>query len=672
MIRRLFASVLICAAPAVAHAQNNRERAEVIARAQVWEAGDIAAKDLRRGPDGPGALPPGATVTCTYIDKELDGRSAKFACVLGDDDEVKVKYGGDNGEVYGEVAASRLLWALGFGADRMYPARVICRNCPDTIGTPAGDGQRLVDPAVIERKTEGEEAPPGGHDAGWSWAEIDRIDEQSGGATRAQRDALKLIAVMLQHTDTKPEQQRLICRDGGPAAFDSAQARKAGPHDGNGPAEAGPHECARPFMLINDLGLTFGRANVGNRNAVGSVNFREWAATPVWKSDDACVGNLPKSLSGTLKDPPISEEGRQFAAVLLAQLSDDQIGDLFEAAKVYRREAVDQHEDNAPVPVNEWVDAFKRKRAEIADHRCVEGWSATAPPTFGTGTILWLQSRASPTLTRIMNAVSILAYTPVLIAIGVLLAFTVRLRAGAALLLLLALTAMVTQSTKAVVSFPPPDVADPRIESITEFLDDQEMHSFPSGHVAAATAFFFGLGYFFKWRTAWPAMLIWVPIIGLSRMYLGRHFAGDILGGVAIAVIVTAIALQGLTLRRLENPARAPGVARRLLLVGAILAALALWIATPDPHNAGRFLGYAVATAVLVGMAETASRPPVAIARRVALSAALFIAVWAGSSAVLDGLDLVQQPVGIFLAAALPAAVVLPGPLLVERLFTRS
>ena len=31
------------------------------------------------------------------------------------------------------------------------------------------------------------------------------------GAPRAQRDALKLLAVFLQHTDRKPEQQRIVC-----------------------------------------------------------------------------------------------------------------------------------------------------------------------------------------------------------------------------------------------------------------------------------------------------------------------------------------------------------------------------------------------------------------------------------------------------------------------------
>ncbi len=65
-----------------------------------------------------------------FPDKPLTGMTPKFECDLGKDDEVKVKYGEKNGEVYAEVAASRLLWALGFQADVMYPTKVTCRYLP--------------------------------------------------------------------------------------------------------------------------------------------------------------------------------------------------------------------------------------------------------------------------------------------------------------------------------------------------------------------------------------------------------------------------------------------------------------------------------------------------------------------------------------------------------------
>ena len=210
-------------------------RLAAIRRAQVWAPTDIPAMDLRLGPQGPGTFLPNQVVECEYVDKPQKGRSPKFLCSLGSHDELKVKYGRSNGEVYGEVAATRLLWALGFGADRMYPVRVICRGCPDNVGTAATGGVRVVDPAAIERKLDAWKAE--GQDRGWSWAELDLIDEARGGAPLAQRDALKLLAAFMQHSDTKPEQQRMVCLD---------------------------RQCERPFLLLDDVGLTFGRANLVN------------------------------------------------------------------------------------------------------------------------------------------------------------------------------------------------------------------------------------------------------------------------------------------------------------------------------------------------------------------------------------------------------------------------
>ena len=59
-----------------------------------------------------------------FPEKPLTGNTPKFPCEVRPDDVVKVKYGEKNGEVYAEIAASRLFWALGFKVDRMYPARV--------------------------------------------------------------------------------------------------------------------------------------------------------------------------------------------------------------------------------------------------------------------------------------------------------------------------------------------------------------------------------------------------------------------------------------------------------------------------------------------------------------------------------------------------------------------
>ena len=68
-------------------------------------------------------------MTCDYVEEKQTG-TPKFDCAISADDKIRVKYGEQNGEVYSEVAASRLLWALGFGADRVYPVKVVCNGCP--------------------------------------------------------------------------------------------------------------------------------------------------------------------------------------------------------------------------------------------------------------------------------------------------------------------------------------------------------------------------------------------------------------------------------------------------------------------------------------------------------------------------------------------------------------
>ena len=108
------------------------DRLAFIRHAQVWAPTNVSAMALRAGPQGKGAFPPNALVTCDYVEAKLSGSSRKFDCAIGEDDVVKVRYGSENWEVEGAVLASRLLWALGFGADRVYPVRVLCRGCsPD-------------------------------------------------------------------------------------------------------------------------------------------------------------------------------------------------------------------------------------------------------------------------------------------------------------------------------------------------------------------------------------------------------------------------------------------------------------------------------------------------------------------------------------------------------------
>ena len=325
------------------HRLRTDDRLDAIRRAEVWMPTDIPSMDLRNGPKEKGAFEPLAEIDCQYLEKKLIGYDPKFACVRPPDDELKVKYGRQNGEVYGEVAGTRLLWALGFGADHMYSVKVRCRGCPvDPFKSKANPQPEVMfDPAAVERKMPGTEleSRPG---SGWSWHDLDIMGEGATPAMRTHRSALKLIAVFMQHTDSKDQNQRLLCLPQGTEVKTAA-------------------DCAKPFMMINDLGVTFGRATLLNDMGPSSVNLRNWSKADIWKDAKHCVGNLAASFGGTLTDPVITEDGRKFLADLLKQLSDKQIRDMFEAARFDLRSGAS---------IDDWIAVFKKKRDEISSVTC--------------------------------------------------------------------------------------------------------------------------------------------------------------------------------------------------------------------------------------------------------------------------------------------------------------
>src|SRR5204863_9881379 len=107
--------------------------------------------------------------------------------------------------------------------------------------------------------------------------------EHAGGAPSAQRDALTLLAVLMQHSSNKSINQRIVCLD--------------------------PPSCSQTVMMIADVGKTFGRANTFNKDDRAAVNFKEWSGTPVWNGPTGCRGTLPSSWTGTMHDPKIGEAG---------------------------------------------------------------------------------------------------------------------------------------------------------------------------------------------------------------------------------------------------------------------------------------------------------------------------------------------------------------------------
>jgi hypothetical protein len=251
----------------------------------------------------------------------------------------------------------------------MYPVHVDCKGCPSAI-------LRDEDVASVERKMPGTDIETR-EIKGWAWPELDEVEPAAGGAPRAQRDALKLLATLVQHSDSKAEQQRLICvprhehqDQTGETKAEKKEEKKELKQEEKKAEARGELSCGETFMMVHDLGQTFGHANIFNRQAVGSVNLQQWSSAPVWQDPVQCIAYLPRSSSGSLDSPRISEEGREFLANLLKQLTDAQLHDLFEVSRFPERTDGTLGPDSAGT-VQQWVDAFKKKRDEIVHHQCV-------------------------------------------------------------------------------------------------------------------------------------------------------------------------------------------------------------------------------------------------------------------------------------------------------------
>lgn len=367
----------------------SEERLTVMHSAALFVPTDVGRADIAAGPPQQKhlfRLHDNDKVICDFKTpgNKMGGKTPKFGCQITaiestngekqalsaeiqEDEPVKVKFGADDNEVFAEIVATRLMWAMGYYADAWYPVQVECHGCPENLISGTGSAQtRTFAVANIVRKYPGHKMTEvGKDDEGWSWKELDTAN----GAPVYQRDGLKLLAAFVQHSDNKPPQQRLTCHK---VDVDS----KSQP-----PAVA----CDSSIMLVQDVGATFGSGGWFTSNTAAKMNLDNWSGRSLWvragteAAPRACQAALRKSLTAKdgLSNPDISEDGRRFDAALMCQLSDQQIEALFRAARVAAMPKYHNSDGSFKGGVDEdsivrqWVAAFRKKREELASARCV-------------------------------------------------------------------------------------------------------------------------------------------------------------------------------------------------------------------------------------------------------------------------------------------------------------
>lgn len=339
-----------------------------LAAAHVWTAPSIPTEsiDFSLNTPGPGGFDASDDVECAFVSDLVGGTTPKFDCRTAGGDTLKVKYGATEPEIPAEAAATRLLSALGFAVDHVDLVHSVrCDGCPPLpmaaadclkhrlptavclLGSTPGH-VRTFRHVMIERPVHGAKIEAA-HEEGWGWFELDRVDAREGGATRAEIDAFRLMAVLLAHWDNKGGNQRLVCPPG---------------------AERPDGSCGAPVALIHDLGATFGPLK---------LDLENWRQVPVWADPSSCRVNMSRLPFGgaTFGEARISEAGRQFALRLLRPLTRTQLDTLWESTGVTRFNHVltEAHDPAA------WTTAFLAKVDAIAaGGPCPdEGIAATAP-----------------------------------------------------------------------------------------------------------------------------------------------------------------------------------------------------------------------------------------------------------------------------------------------------
>ena len=177
-----------------------------------------------------------------------------------------------------------------------------------------------------------------------------------------------------------------------------------------------------------------------------------------------------------------------------------------------------------------------------------------------------LQSFDSPILYKFMLYVSFLGATYMVLLAVLILISGINFRKGFLLMNILGWGALVMLASKSYVDYPRPIAVDTNLASFSEEKTQVDLtplqptafferfspellaktraseigrYGFPSGHVIIITIIWIGVALLFRKRWLWLLSVLVVLLTAISRMYLGLHYLGDVVGGLIIGLILS-------------------------------------------------------------------------------------------------------------------------------------
>lgn len=247
-----------------------------------------------------------------------------------------------------------------------------------------------------------------------------------------------------------------------------------------------------------------------------------------------------------------------------------------------------------------------------------------------------LQQAASPTLDAAMLAITYFGAEAAYMALLVIIYLSLDSRIGRALGIALLISLTLNFALKALFDTARPYVLDPSLSRGPLAEASGTGPSFPSGHAQASATFWFLAALYFKRRWLYPLSLLVVGLISLSRVYLGVHFIVDIVGGLALGILIAVAAYELGQLPR-------PPLGRSLQLLGGIGLPLALQLALGRQESV---LLLGTLAAFMSAPALYRHQPPRTLSAKVAL-ALLGLAVVFGALYLLPGA--LPGPLGSFI-----------------------
>jgi len=255
-------------------------------------------------------------------------------------------------EVFTAVAATRIMWILGFPADHVYSAgSAACIGCTsDPFGNKLADNHASLKdtPDVfkivsVERELPLDQIAPE-DDETWSWDDTARF-YSGGGWTHQQKvefDAYRLALGLIHYHNALPQQNRVVC----------AEWEKSG---------EGPKRCRRPMIYVHDLGSTFGKKrspfDLVGTNPRGS--YSAWQPQTVFTNVGNC--ELRATLLG---DKQVLKEAQDLMIQRIARLDRETVKAIF---RVARFQLMDQKQ----------IQRLRGKGSQNAEEAALDEWTGT-------------------------------------------------------------------------------------------------------------------------------------------------------------------------------------------------------------------------------------------------------------------------------------------------------